>query len=483
MKCCVAGGHEATVAAADEVLAAGGNAFDAAVAAGFAAAVAEPTLTGLGGGGFLLAHTAAGEQVLFDFFVDTPGLGGSEVPEPHFLPTVVHFPGQDQVFNVGLGSVAVPGCLAGYLHVHGRLGRLPLDEVVAPAVRLAEQGVILNEQQAYIIQLLEPILTLTAEGAAIYAPGGSLRVEGDRLVNDDLAAFLGALDERGFAAPAVASRVAADMAGGGGLLTATDLEAYRVAEREPLRAACGDRVVLTNPPPSFGGELVALMLCMLSDRAVEGERWDAPDHLARVVEVMIEVDGARAAGTVADLLRPRSAGGTTHVSVSDGDGNVATMTTSNGETSGYVIPGTGVMLNNMLGEDDLHPDGFHAAPPGQRVASMMSPTIVLEAGRPVLALGSGGSKRIRTAIPQVVAAVLDLGLGLAEAVLLPRLHWDGDAVQVEPGVPAAATAALARRWPVNVWTERSLYFGGVHAVRPGENAVGDPRRGGAAVVS
>jgi gamma-glutamyltranspeptidase/glutathione hydrolase len=273
------------------------------------------------------------------------------------------------------------------------------------------------------------------------------------------------------------------MTGGRGLLTATDLETYRVVEREPLRAACGDRVVVTNPPPSFGGELAALMLCLLTERAVDGDAWDAPQRLARLVEVMIEVDQARAVGAVAELLRPRSTGGTTHVSVSDADGNIATMTTSNGETSGYVIPGTGVMLNNMLGEDDLHPDGFHAAPPGQRVASMMSPTIVLEAGQPVLALGSGGSKRIRTAIPQVVAGVLDLGLDLEEAVLLPRLHWDGEMVQVEPGVPAAATEALAERWPVNVWTERSLYFGGVHAVRPGKNAVGDPRRGGAAAVS
>jgi gamma-glutamyltranspeptidase/glutathione hydrolase len=470
------------VRAAVEVLRAGGNAFDAVVAAGFAAAVAEPTLSSLGGGGFLLARTVAGEEVLFDFFVDTPGLGShGAVIQPHFLPVVVRFPGSDQTFNVGRGSVAVPGCLAGYLHVHERLGRLPLRSVVEPAARLARDGVVLNEQQGYLVGLLEPILTLTDAGAEIYAPGGRLLGEGDRLFNHDLAAHLTALgsgERGGLDDPELARRIAADMAAGGGLLTAADLTSYRVVERDPLSVDWRGRRVLTNPPPSFGGELVALGLCLLAERP-NPSRWAEPARATDLVDVMIEVDEARASGRVGDRLRRHASGGTTHISVSDAEGNVASMTTSNGESSGYVAPGTGVMLNNMLGEDDLHPDGFHAAPPGERVASMMSPTIVLDGDQPVLALGSGGSKRIRTALLQVTAAALDLGVSLEDAVSGPRLHWDGEQVQLEPGFGPDALVALAKRWKVNAWPGRNLYFGGVHAVRPGQEAAGDPRRGGA----
>jgi len=178
--------------------------------------------------------------------------------------------------------------------------------------------------------------------------------------------------------------------------------------------------------------------------------------------------------------RPAFGRGTTHVSVADGEGNVASMTCSNGEGSGYFAPGTGVMLNNMMGEDDLHPEGFHAAEPGQRVVSMMSPSLLLDRdGAVALVLGSGGSKRIRTAITQVLTQVVEFGRDLEAAVHAPRLHWDGEALQVEPGFTAEALAPLRARWRVNVWRERSVYFGGVHCVVPGRMGVGDPRRGGA----
>jgi gamma-glutamyltranspeptidase/glutathione hydrolase len=169
--------------------------------------------------------------------------------------------------------------------------------------------------------------------------------------------------------------------------------------------------------------------------------------------------------------------------VTDTEGNIASMTTSNGECSGDLVPGTGILLNNMLGEDDLHPGGFHATPPGVRVASMMAPTVVLAPdGRAELVLGSGGSKRIRTAILQVVAAIVDGGLPVGEAVAAPRLHWDTDHVEVEPGWPGDVVDALTARWPVNTWPELDIYFGGVHAVTPGLDggAAGDPRRDGAA---
>lgn len=483
----VASGHEATTAAAVEVLQRGGNAIDACVAAGFAASVAEPTLTSLGGGGFLLARTADGEEVLFDFFVDTPGLGPdgpASAPAPaalDFEEVVVRFTGADQGFHVGLGSVAVPGCLAGWLHAHRCLGRVDLDDVVAPARRLALQGVPVNEQQAYVLRILEPILTRTPEAAAIVAPGGRLLGVGDRLTNPALAAFLEHLDERGFAAPAVAERAAAAMRAGGGLLTEHDLISYEVVERAPLSVSWRGHRLLTNPPPSFGGELVALGLLLLE----EGPGWPAAPgsvaHAIALAEAMVETHAVRAAGRVdTELARRQATGGTTHVSVRDGEGNVAAMTTSNGEGSGWVIPGTGVIANNMMGEDDLHPAGFHATPAGQRVASMMAPSVVVApSGAAELVVGSGGSKRIRTALLQVVAGVIDQKRPLHEAVEAPRLHWDGEELHVEPGWSDDVVEALGTRWPLRRWTDRDLYFGGVHAVAPGV-AAGDPRRGGSA---
>jgi gamma-glutamyltranspeptidase/glutathione hydrolase len=488
MPAAVATGHPQTSQVALDLLRAGGNAFDAAVGAGFAASVTEPMFTSLGGGGFLLARHRQGEARVFDFFVDTPGRGLAQgALEPHFLPVTVHFLASDQVFNIGLGSVAVPGTLAGLLHVQRRLGRLPLHRVVAPAARLAREGVALSDHQAYALALLRPIHRLTPAGRALYTPDGRDRQPGEQVANPELADFLESLDDdpEAFYRGAPARAVARDMREGGGLLTEEDLAAYRVRERKPLAFDYRGHRVLTNPPPSFGGSLIALSLSLH-----EGAPPEAAEDLCWSAAVMREVDRLRDEGVLSpDALDPdaadqardrirRASGGTTHLSVVDADGSAASMTLSNGEGSGYVVPGTGVMLNNMLGEDDLHPDGFHAAAPGQRVASMMSPSLVLRGSRLRLVLGSGGSKRIRTALVQVIRGVVDRGLSLTDAVEAPRLHWDGSAVQVEPGFAAGPLAALRGRWPVNEWAERSLYFGGVHAVDASGHAVGDPRRGG-----
>ena len=470
----VACGHPAVSDAAATVLRKGGNAFDACLAAGFAGAVAEPCFTSLAGGGFLLAHTAAGDDVLFDFFVDFPGRSRPDVDrQPHFLPVNVNFLAAEQVFHAGLGSVAVPGCLAGYLHVHERLGRLPLADIVEPAVSLGRDGVHVDATQAEVLALLEPILLREPACAALFAPRGSLLREGDTLTNPDLAAYLDALARdaatTSFYAGAHADDLVAMMDDGDGLVTADDLRAYAVIEREPLRAPYRGHTIVTNPSPSFGGGLIALALALEEERGDAGP-WHSDSHLVATVEVMVEIDRRRIDGATK---------GTTQMTVADRDGNVASMTTSNGETSGDVIPGTGVVLNNMLGEDDLHPDGFHAGPAGARVPSMMAPTFVHdENGDVVLALGSGGSKRIRTAIQQVIAGVIAHGRALGDAVEAPRLHWDGGLVQAEPGFPPAALEAVQRRWTVNRWPARNLYFGGVHAVRPGVGGHGDPRRGG-----
>jgi gamma-glutamyltranspeptidase/glutathione hydrolase len=410
-----------------------------------------------------------------------------------FEEVVVTFAAADQTFHCGPGSVAVPGVLAGYLHVHRERGRLPLREVVAPAVALARDGVEVSTTQAADFALLSPILARTAASRAIFFPDGTLLAEGDRLHNPDLAGFLAALGDdptATFYAGDLARTLVDQLHDGGGLLTREDLAAYQVVERRPLQVPYRDRVLLTNPPPTFGGALLGLAL-----QRVEAEGpapVAAADRAVQLLRTMAAVDRDRAAGhpDVLEALRagadddpgqrPLATRGTTHVTVADHEGNVASMTTSNGECSGDVIAGTGISCNNMLGEDDLHPEGFHAAPPGQRVASMMSPSFVLAPdGSVELALGSGGSKRIRSALLQVLTATIDHRTPLATAIDAPRIHWDEDHLEAEPGLDPDVLRALEAHVPVNVWPSSSMYFGGVHAVAPGRVGAGDARRGGA----
>ncbi len=500
----VAAGHEAVAQAAAVVLKAGGNAFDAVVAAGLAGTVAEPMLTSLGGGGFLLARTGNGEEVFFDFFVNAPGLGlDASMLEPHFYPINVAFGGSDQEFNIGLGSVAVPGTLKGLLHVHEWLGRMSLAEVIEPAAGLAD-GHALNAFQADFIRLLRPILTMSETGRNLYEPEGELLQAGEILAVPELAAFLRHLAEdkgRDFYQGAIARRIEQDMRNGDGLLSAEDLAAYRVIERNPLHIPYHGHTLLTSP--DLGGSLIGLSLLLLEKTGNTGgpvRQWGGPEHLCRTLGLMQEVERLRKKGittpqALADFAAGREAGasterirqfsrGTTHISVADSKGNIASMTCSNGEGSGYFAPGTGIMLNNMMGEDDLHPEGFHAEPPGKRVGSMMSPSALLQDNEVRLVFGSGGSKRIRTALTQVLAQILDFKRDLSEAVQAPRMHWDDDegVLQIEPGFDPQAVAAVQEHVPVNLWDDLNVYFGGVHAVIPGVGGAGDPRRGGTVTV-
>lgn len=474
----VAAGNADTAAAAAAVLRAGGGAVDAAVAAGFASAVSEPGLSSLGGGGFLLAAPAGQPAQVLDFFVDAPGRGRSTARlTPSFLPVTLRFAGADQVFHAGWGSVGVPGCLDGYLHAVRTMGRLPLAQVVAPAAALAREGTVLDAAQAALLVLLEDILTLTPEGRAVFAPAGRLLMEGDRMRNPDLA---GLLDD--VARGAVTGTIdladvlarAADDAGG--LLTADDVAAYRVHERAPSTASHRGAALATNPPPSFGGGLVLTALAELRD----GPPLDgSPASVLRLAGALVRMSERHVTG-------PTAVRGTTHVSVVDGDGGAAALTVSNGSCSGVFAPGTGIQLNNVMGEADLHPHGFTATPPGVRIGSMMAPTLLTAADGTRTALGSGGSERIRSALLCAVVALVDGGAGLRAAVDAPRLHWDRSTLHVEPGLPPPVLAALRAVHPVQQWSRRDLYFGGVHAAqrRPDGtvDAAGDPRRAGAGLV-
>jgi gamma-glutamyltranspeptidase / glutathione hydrolase len=513
----IAAGHSLTAEAGAEMLRQGGNAFDAAIAAAFAACVTESALTSLAGGGFLLAHTAAGDSTLFDFFCQTPQAkanGGS----PDFYPIHANFGDTTQEFHIGLGAMAVPGAIAGLLEVHQKLGRLPLQTIVAPAQRWAIEGTVVEPFRAYCFQILEPILTATGAARAIYAPQGRLLAAGDRFLLPDFAIFLDALVSEGpglFYRGEMARAIAADCQVRGGYLTLEDLHHYQVIEREPLAMPYGSATLLTNPPPSSGGTLIAFALALLAEANPALTPHCSPRHVAVLRQVMRQTNLARQQGyddhlyreTIAaeflgaDHLKPYLSdlhdalraggnrwGSTTHISVVDGEGNAASLTTSNGEGSAYVIPGTGIMVNNMLGEEDLNPKGFHQWPINQRMSSMMAPTIVLQGDKPRLVLGSGGSNRIRTAILQVISNVLDFGLEIEAAVQAPRLHWERGALHLEPGYGREAldTLGIAEDDICTWWQSQNMFFGGVHAVAVGPDGtlsgVGDGRRGGACVM-
>jgi gamma-glutamyltranspeptidase / glutathione hydrolase len=244
------------------------------------------------------------------------------------------------------------------------------------------------------------------------------------------------------------------------------------AKRTPLAAWHRGVRLLTNPPPSFGGTLIVRALTTLSSRESRLPPPGTAAALVQLTDVMDEVTRFHTAP------RPRSTKGTTHVSVADHDGNLASMTTSNGSGSGVILPGTGCMANNIMGEEDLHPGGFHRAEPGVRVGSMMAPTVLRRGDGPPIAMGSGGSERIRSAITQVVLALVDHDLSLVEAVAAPRIHVVDGVVQLEPGFAPGAVARLAETWEINEWEVSDLYFGGVNAASPTGERAGDHRRGG-----
>jgi len=474
----VASGHPAVSDAGFEILRAGGNAFDAAVAAGFAATAAEPALASLGGGGFLLARPASGPARLFDFFADLPGRGCEPPDRTGPLEEVfVRFPGSLQRFLVGRGSVATPGTLAGLLRVHERLGRFPLPEVVAPALALAREGVEITEAHARVQEMLGAILTREPGSREIFAPRGAPLQRGERLVNPPLAAFLEGLPDTAsdFYRGALGRALAGDIERAEGRLTSEDLACYAVVERSPLRVTYRGCSLLANPAPSLGGPLLGHALAVLAAERGACAGFAAPERVLALLRAMREAERARDQWS-AGLSFSR---GTTHLSVCDGQGNLASMTTSNGEGSGYVLPGTGIMLNNMLGEDDLVPQAAALAEPGTRIQSMMSPVVLERPDGCRFAFGSGGSKRIRSTLLQAVNLLVDTDLELQEVVDAPRIHWDETLLQVEPGLSRAQYAALRSKVEVNEWPVRDLYFGGLQVVSTIGTAAADPRRSGA----
>jgi gamma-glutamyltranspeptidase/glutathione hydrolase len=464
MKGMVAAGHPLTAEAGARVLREGGNAVDAAIAAMLTSWVAEPLLTGPGAGGYMMVAGAGETETLLDFFVAAPGLGATN-GHCDLETIVVSFGDATQVFHFGPASVGAYGNPAGIEEAARRWGTVPLSDLAAPAAAHARAGIPTNEVQAYIGGILEDIVR------------DRLLREGDLFQDDELAETierLGAAGAAPFYTGDIGAAVIAELEPRGGVLTAADLAAYEPVAREPVPVSYRGRQILTNPPPNAGGTLLAMAMALLEE-ATEG----VPDAMALAYTMQV-VQAQRTPDFVAKL------GSTTHISVVDAEGRACSVTCTNGEGSGVWVPGTGVHLNNIMGEEDLNPLGFHAFPPGRRMPSMMAPTVVVGDDGVELVLGSAGSNRIRSAILQTIVGVIDRGLSVRDAVEAPRLHFEDGVVFTEPGVDVAA---LERgEWTVNPFRSQNVFFGGVQAVERDVatgtlTGAGDPRRGGAVVAA
>ncbi len=508
----IAAGHEKTAEAARIILQEGGNAFDAIVGANFAAMMAEPVLSSLGGGGFLLAHLGAGGNRLYDFFAHTP----RRRPPPgtlDFRPILADFGAVTQEFHIGMGSIATPGMVKGMFEIHRDLGRMPMMEVIGPAVSMAREGIRVNAFQGYVFRIIGSIYTSSVESIAQFGnPEHPDRLvdEGDLLRLPRLADTLEVLAHEGedlFYRGEIAAAIVGQCRENGGCLTDADLDNYRVLRRKPLTVSYRNVHLLLNPPPSCGGILIAFALELLKGRQLHELGFGSAEYLNTLADAMGLTNKARMEALVAGntcegaeaalfaptllatyrdeiLGRGHSGKGTTHMSVVDGEGNIASMTVSNGEGCGYIVPDTGIMLNNMLGEEDLNPTGFHRWKPDQRLSSMMCPALMVQDDGNIVTTGSGGSNRIRTAILQVMLNLVDFRMPVSEAVISPRIHFEGGLLNVEGGFAPKEVEALVAEFPDHkVWEEKNLFFGGAHTVAyhpksPTFEGIGDPRRAG-----
>lgn len=470
------------------MLEAGGNAVDAAVGAALVSWVAESPLTGPGAGGFMLVHRARDNSTrVFDFFTAIPGLGDGRTPGGMDHVIVDFSGGSTQQFHIGAASCGIPGAALGLETAHRAFGRLPWRELFPPAIELARNGVELNEGQAYLHRILDLMLRHTPEARAIYEHDGAALALGDRLVQRDLADTLELLAENGaqeLYTGELGARMVEHIRAGGGCFTQRDLNEYRVIRRRPVRARfCGEEFY-SNPPPSRGGVLIAYGLPLLEELGVgKPGSADAIDALARVMREQIRAPAGRGLLRALELGGAVVTRGTTHISVIDGRGNAVALTASTGAGSGIVVPGTGIHMNNMIGEFDI----ARKPPAGKRLSSGMSPSLVLRGAVPHVVVGSAGSLRLRGAVLQIVVNVVAHGLPVEDAIARPRVHLDEeDVLHCEGGHDPAELDKLEQLgWNVARWRSRNLFFGGAAAVTQVDGelaAAGDPRRGGAGVV-
>jgi gamma-glutamyltranspeptidase/glutathione hydrolase len=449
MRAGVAAGHPATAAAGAEILAEGGTAADAVVAMTLASCVAETVMSGLLAGCHAIAFDGSRISTL-DGFAAVPAHEGELEEAP------VAFGDEIVTYHLGAASCAVPGLPAALGELWERLGRLPWRRLLEPALALARAGVPLPEMHARSLEMLTPVYA-RERGRDLFVREERMLHAGELLEQPGLVTALEMLSDEGAESAYRGSLAEALLAVDGVVFTPDDLRGYRARWLDPVLV-------------DFHGYRVA----------TRGGLSGVPELLPRFPRLAGVGETERVLALVDALVSDEDGGEhTTNLVAVDGGGRACVLTHSLGVGAGVWVPGLDVQLNNLLGESDI----AHGDPgPGDHLESRMAPSLAFDAQGLVLAIGSAGATRLRTALSTVLAGILDEGLGAEEAVARPRVHPTPQTVDAEPGVDEDALAELESRGrAVRRWERLHHYFGGVSCVgRTG--AAGDPRRSGVALL-
>lgn len=485
----IAAGHATTAAVAGEILKAGGNAFDAAIAAMLVSFNTEPCMSSPGGGGFANIHTASGKTEILDFFCQTPRRKLS--PEDcDFYPFTIDFGGVKEEFYMGHGSHAVPGQIAGLFEMHHKYGTIPMKTLVEPAIDIVKKGVEVDPFQHLDIVLLENMMNTNPEAKALYHPNGKFLQVGETLYMPYLSDFLDMISREGpraFYEGEIARKISDESQSKGGHISMEDFVNYQVNSCKPTEIRYKGKKIRTTTFPSLGGLVIALGLGELSKLEKDISNHLSKEHVARLLRVLDKMENTTRRPEILfghleayeNILFTKKWGSTTHYGILDAMGNAVSVTVSNGEGSGYMIPGTNCFMNNMLGEAALLPDGFYSWNENTRLNSLMSPTIVVnEENKAEIITGTGGAGRIPGAILQVLHYLLDYDLDVETAVHAPRMHLVGQELNMEPGFEDLDNYG---KFSPSVWDGPNMYFGGVHTIftkNGNARAIGDKRRYG-----
>ncbi len=483
----------------------GGNAVDAAIAATITAIISDPGIIGPGAGAFVTVCPEEGSPVVIDGYAAMPGIGSEASPDGFGERVHMEYGGGMDTL-VGPSSVAVPGVWAGLGEAAERFGSRSWAELLEPAIDTARAGFPFSGvSEAYLAYAHEPIYDREVESFdALHRADGSRVADGDLIQISGLAQSLEVIAGEGpesFYTGSIGGRLAAMMQERGGLVTAQDLESYSAVVREPIMIEVAGWEIATNPAPAIGGAVLAAMMLLIdasgfTDWSASGVRLMADVQRSVLAYRADVLDGAAdRAAAAANLLdrarfgdhrRLNESASTVHVSAVDTAGQACAITTSAGYGSGVMIPGTGLWLNNSLGEVELFPRGMDGFAPGDRLPSNMAPTVARGSNGTVLAVGSPGASRITTALAQVLINYMSLGMSVTEAVGHARVHVEvfggKPAIAHEPGIPVKAFDDFTiRRFP-----DLSMYFGGVELAMydpaAGLFEATDPRRSGATAV-
>ncbi|WEX09662.1 gamma-glutamyltransferase [Chelativorans sp. AA-79] len=473
--------HPLASAAAMEILALGGNAADATAAALFALTVVEPMMVGIFGGGCAVIRMADGREAVIDGLCTAPlGCKPDQYrPISNTWPTYMETEGREN--RVGIRSIAVPGNLRAWCEMLGEFGKLTLSEVLAPAIRLAENGFIVTPYLENCIAEHVDDLSLDPAISAIFLPDGTPLKAGDRLIQSDYARTLRRISAEGpdLLYRGDLARVIHDfMQGGGGYVTADDLASYRTEWREPVRGTYRGVDLIGPPPPCSGGVHVIQMLNLMEGYDITGKGFGTPETVHLVLEAL-KIAAADRRATTADPafvnvpierlisksyaeerrpeIRPdaasvhvskvllRESDNTTHVTMADSEGNVVSSTQTINSLFGarVVIPGTGIIPNNYMYLFDPHPGNALSLEAGKRITSGISAFIALRENRPYFAVGLPGAHRIPACVFQAIMNIVDHGMSLQQAVEAPRVFTQGQEAELEKGFAAETRAALA----------------------------------------